>query len=183
MAVDIISNVLKAADNKLQKLAQRKLASAEAPSASVLEKAGEAFQKAATKQAARLPKIDLVTQVMGAADPGQREIAVEKLGSNVVAGADRGEEAAKQKLEGQLMASLIETMLPKNDGGLYGDGTAGDVWRGFHAQQMGEVVAEQDGSMLGLTDQIPTRRPLNGIFSSGGQWPYFQSRIITPYAG
>lgn len=183
MSVDIISQVMNAADSKLQQVAHRRLEKTQTASVGLIDKIGQAFQKAAVKQAARLPELDLVAQVMSAADPAQREVAVGRLGTTEVAGAEDSEIEAKQKLEGQLMASLIETMLPKTDGGLYGSGTAGDVWRGFHAQEIGKTVAEGGESLLGLTDDAPARRPREGVLGGSGQWPYFQVRTITPYAG
>lgn len=51
--------------------------------------------------------------------------------------------AAMQKLETVLATKMVESMMPKDQSRIYGEGTAGDVWRGFHIEAMGKALAGQ----------------------------------------
>jgi len=55
---------------------------------------------------------------------------------------------ATQKFEAFIIQSSLETILPKSDGGFFGRGTAGDVWRSMIAEQIGDQIAKAGG--LGL---------------------------------
>jgi peptidoglycan hydrolase FlgJ len=55
---------------------------------------------------------------------------------------------ATQKFEAFIIQSSLETILPKSEGGFFGRGTAGDVWRSMIAEQIGDQIAKAGG--LGL---------------------------------
>ncbi|MBG0808612.1 rod-binding protein [Methylosinus sp. H3A] len=55
---------------------------------------------------------------------------------------------AAQKFEAFIIQSCLETMLPKTEGGSFGHGTAGEVWRSMVAEQIGDQIAKSGG--LGL---------------------------------
>jgi peptidoglycan hydrolase FlgJ len=50
---------------------------------------------------------------------------------------------AMRALETVLATKMIEGMMPKDQDELYGEGTAGDVWRGFHIDAMGKALADK----------------------------------------
>jgi peptidoglycan hydrolase FlgJ len=78
--------------------------------------------------------------------------------------------AAMQKLETVLATKMVEAMLPKDQSRLYGEGTAGDVWRGFHIEAMGKAIAEE-----GL---LSTRRE-----SPAAEQQPSGRKAITPFSG
>ncbi len=49
---------------------------------------------------------------------------------------------AYKGLEQLVLKNLVETMLPKDSGVLYGNGTAGDIWRSFLADQLATQVGK-----------------------------------------
>ncbi|WGJ15683.1 rod-binding protein [Methylocapsa sp. D3K7] len=49
---------------------------------------------------------------------------------------------AYKALEQLVLKNLVETMLPKDSGVLYGNGTAGDIWRSFLADQLATQVGK-----------------------------------------
>ncbi|MBU3890003.1 flagellar biosynthesis protein FlgJ [Methylosinus sporium] len=55
---------------------------------------------------------------------------------------------ATQKFEAFIIQSSLEAILPKSEGGFFGRGTAGDVWRSMIAEQIGDQIAKAGG--LGL---------------------------------
>lgn len=55
---------------------------------------------------------------------------------------------ATQKFEAFIIQSCLETILPKSEGGFFGRGAAGDVWRSMVAEQIGDQIAKSGG--LGL---------------------------------
>lgn len=50
---------------------------------------------------------------------------------------------AMRGLETILATKMVEAMMPKDQGELYGEGTAGEIWRGFHIETMGKALASQ----------------------------------------
>ena len=60
-------------------------------------------------------------------------------------------------------------MLPKSSEATYGSGTAGEVWRSFAAQEMGDTIAKGGG--IGIADRLlagQTARPDRPIESDAG---------------
>lgn len=70
-----------------------------------------------------------------------------------VAGAP---ETPAQQFEAQVLAQVVETILPDTPD-LYGEGTAGSVWRGFLAQEIGAELARAGG--LGIASAVAARHP------------------------
>jgi peptidoglycan hydrolase FlgJ len=84
------------------------------------------------------------------------------------------ERAVMQKLETVLATKMVEAMLPKDQSRLYGEGTAGEVWRGFHIEAMGKAIAEEDLLSTSLKPAVQAENP--------GQNPSRRS-TITPFSG
>lgn len=79
------------------------------------------------------------------------------------AGADRRTKAM-QDFEAMVLQNFIGSMLPQNAEQVYGEGTAGDIWKSMLAEQLGKQMARSGG--IGIADrllnkdaQIPDRQP------------------------
>lgn len=121
-ATDIILDVVRAADPAV---AQRAEAMLEAASA---RKSGQA---AATPAFQR--------QLLAATDTSAISV-----NSEVPAAPDRSLEVY-QKFEAMILQSFIGDMLPTDSEQLYGKGTAGEIWKGMMAEQLGAVLAKGGG--------------------------------------
>ena len=58
--------------------------------------------------------------------------------------------------EAMVLKSFIGSMLPAEAANLYGSGTAGDIWKGMMAEQLGKALAEGGG--LGIASQLAADR-------------------------
>jgi len=52
---------------------------------------------------------------------------------------------AFRKFEALILQTFIEALLPKEDSGLYGQGTAGGLWRSMMAEQVGTRITQAGG--------------------------------------
>lgn len=89
-------------------------------------------------------------------------------GASPVFGAPRNaseKEMIYRKLEQAVLERMIDYMLPK-DTGVFGAGTAGHMWRGMMAEQLGRAIA--DGGGVGIARQLAARSPLSSTFRSQG---------------
>ncbi len=55
----------------------------------------------------------------------------------------RGQHAAAQKLEAVFATLLVKEMRSQQSGGMFGEGTSGDVYGGWFDQYVGEVLARR----------------------------------------
>lgn len=60
------------------------------------------------------------------------------------------------RFESFVLGSFVETMLPKDDSGYFGGGTAGNMWRSMLAERIGEELARSGG--VGIADMIRERK-------------------------
>jgi primosomal protein N' len=81
---------------------------------------------------------------------------------------------AMQALETVLATKMVEGMMPKDQSRLYGEGTAGEIWRGLHIEAMGKALAGQ-----GL---FATTKDEDLIFERSKERPR-KSGSIVPFAG
>jgi peptidoglycan hydrolase FlgJ len=71
--------------------------------------------------------------------------------------------AAMRALETVLATKMVEGMMPKDQSRLYGEGTAGEIWRGLHIEAMGKALASQglfettkdDANRIDQRDEMP----------------------------
>lgn len=79
---------------------------------------------------------------------------------------------AYKGLEQLVLKNLMESMLPKESGAFFGNGTAGDVWRSFLADQLAAQLGKSVDLGLAhhlkaapntLTSQAPFHNPVQGI--------------------
>jgi peptidoglycan hydrolase FlgJ len=59
---------------------------------------------------------------------------------------------ALQDFEAVVLQSFIASMLPEGAEGVYGEGTAGSVWKSMLAEQIGKQMAKSGG--IGIADRI-----------------------------
>jgi peptidoglycan hydrolase FlgJ len=67
-------------------------------------------------------------------------------------------ETAQRDLEGMLLQNVIESILPKDSGGLYGGGVAGGMWRSVLAEQIGAQIARSGG--IGIAGRLFKTHPI-----------------------
>jgi len=133
-ATDLVTEVAKAADPTRRNAAVARLS--EISNASPNSVDGFANLVADNRKALPSAKPSVVASPIGA-------------DSSAVSGSSSvrpGE--ATQKFEAFIIQSCLETILPKSEGGFFGRGTAGDVWRSMVAEQIGDQIAKAGG--LGL---------------------------------
>jgi hypothetical protein len=82
--------------------------------------------------------------------------------------------AAMRGLEDVLATKMVEAMMPKDQVKLYGDGTAGEIWRGFHIETMGKALASQ-----GLFATAADRGGQTGLDTE----KKLRTKMIVPFAG
>lgn len=147
---------------------------------------------------------DLVMDVMRAAEPRKLAMARQKLGgTSAVADLDKPESPqlaarakAHQEFEAAMLRTFTEQMMPKQASSLYGDGTAGNIWRSLQVDLMSQQMAKAGGiGIAKMLDRVPTATApdqtaqtlgLNEIsggtqrselLSSAAQWPYFNAIV------
>jgi len=120
-------------------------------------------------------KGDLVADVMSAVNP--EEIA--RAEARLAGLADKPAPAYRQ-FEAFLLRNAFESMLPPADGGAYGKGLAGDMWRSMAADQLATTLAESGG--IGVARILATSESgrTEGLLKSP-QWPYFQRTSISAF--
>jgi Rod binding domain-containing protein len=57
-----------------------------------------------------------------------------------------------RKFEGMVLATFVQSMLPKEAGTVYGEGMSGDMWKSLLSQQLGTVMADRGG--IGIADSL-----------------------------
>ncbi len=62
-----------------------------------------------------------------------------------------------QEFEAFILRSFVETMLPDDATASYGSGTAGDIWKGMKAEQIGNALARSGG--IGIAEQLAKLHP------------------------
>lgn len=133
------------------------------------------------------PPSDLVLDVLRAADPASVQAARARLASGTPAPAAAAEQMFRaefdragntiasarpagqhkqvpetyRKFEAMVLQSFIKSMLPKNGEDVYGQGTAGEIWKGMMARQVADVISKRGG--IGIADHL-----LEGRFSGLG---------------
>lgn len=81
---------------------------------------------------------------------------------------------AYKGLEQLVLKSLVENMLPKDSGAVFGTGTAGDIWRSFLADQLATQVGKTVDLGIG-------RKPAVASNSAAGLAPpRIRAQVITP---
>ena len=61
-----------------------------------------------------------------------------------------------QRFEAMILQSFIGSMLPQDSEEFYGKGTAGEIWKGMMAEQLGAALAKGGG--IGIADRMLAER-------------------------
>lgn len=60
-----------------------------------------------------------------------------------------------KKFEAVILEQFVQHMLPQEASAVFGEGTAGDIWKSMMAQQIGATLAKSGG--LGIAQQLQAR--------------------------
>lgn len=121
-ATDIILDVVRAADPAVAQKAEAML---------------EAASIRKSEQAASTPAFE--HQLLASAD----STGISTLDSKIPV-PDKASESY-QRFEAMILQNFIGSMLPKDSEELYGKGTAGEIWKGMMAEQLGAALAKGGG--------------------------------------
>lgn len=139
-ATDIILDVVRAADPAVAMRAEAML---------------EAASIRKSDQAAGTPAFE--RQLLASADASAMTAPV----ATEAAAPDKSLETY-QRFEAMILQNFIGSMLPKDSEELYGKGTAGEIWRGMMAEQLGAALSKGGG--IGIAAHLMADR-----FSAGLQ--------------
>jgi hypothetical protein len=130
---DLVLDVVRAADPAQVQEAQAKLKSNRASfEATSLAEAGAGFQAA----------VGILNRDTVAAKPAD--------GVSAVGGKAVPEHL--RKFETMVLQNFVKSMLPAESEELYGKGTAGEMWRGMMADQLGEAISKGRG--IGIAESL-----------------------------
>ncbi|MBZ8131807.1 rod-binding protein [Afifella sp. IM 167] len=160
---DIVLDVARAADplryqEATQRLTQMRAAAgtgsaasaAEAFDALMDETSGETEAAAAPR--ALSPLLQLPTNPASALTRLANSTALSSATSGIggaTTGADTG---TYRSFEAMVLTSFVQTMLPQSSSGLFGSGSAGQIWRSMLAEQIAKQMADSGG--VGIADQL-----------------------------
>jgi hypothetical protein len=158
--VDLIAGVMSAAEPGRLSKARNKLAELAG------EPVGNGFASTLKQAAVSKPiqdrvESDAILDVIANAELGRRAEA-----SSTTAGATEsetaGNTAARQKVlkefESTLLASSLESIMPKSQDALTGGGPAAEIWRGQQILFMSQAIAERSPlSLLGMFGDAPAK--------------------------
>ncbi|WP_394690753.1 rod-binding protein [Hoeflea sp.] len=138
-ATDLILDVVRAADPATAQKAEAML---------------EAASVRRSETAARTPAFErqLLASVGLSALPASNTVP-----SSIAVDASDGKVVDKtvetyQRFEAMILQKFIGSMLPQDSEELYGKGTAGEIWKGMMAEQLGTVLAKGGG--IGIADRM-----------------------------
>lgn len=129
-ATDLIMDVVRAADPAAAQKAQARLETASVRSSGAAA-ATPAFKHEMLASAAGLQQASHPAVAKPATDPVAETY---------------------QRFEAMILQNFIGAMLPKDSEELYGKGTAGEIWKGMMAEQLGAVLAKGGG--IGIADRM-----------------------------
>lgn len=215
---DLVLDVVKAANPERARMAQAGLQQGPAATDS-----GRAFAEA-ENTVKRNPGIgrflatDIVGDVINAAEPAKLQTSIAKLNGTSSLGrvdmaglvlnasgpaaatgsieAANPKAKAYQQFEASILRNFVEEMLPKTAENVYGEGTAGNIWRSMQADFMSQELAKTGGIGIAATlarldeararsqpdvslnEITPRAGGAGGSISSASEWPYFSRSKI-----
>ncbi|MBC7280347.1 rod-binding protein [Hoeflea sp.] len=134
-ATDLILDVVKAADPAIAQKAEALL---------------EAASNRKSGQAAATPAFE--QQLLASADPS----GVLALNKPVAPTMQDKAAQSYQRFEAMILQNFVGSMLPQDSEELYGKGTAGEIWKGMMAEQLGAALAKGGG--IGIADRMLAER-------------------------
>lgn len=151
-ATDMIVDVARAADPRRRDIAMRRLAEAsDAPAPDWAHFANMALGGTSRAPAAAAG----LTRTQTAA----ASVSLTASAAVTPSASETGNPAvdAFRKFEALILQTFIEALLPKEDSGLYGHGTAGGLWRSMMAEQVGTRITQAGG--IGLRKVFEKQLP------------------------
>jgi peptidoglycan hydrolase FlgJ len=143
---DIVLDVLNAADPLRSEAVTQRLSALGANAA-----AGTSDDFTRALDAAGSSSASSFAEVAGMADARTRLLKKDLAQSQKTA-------HAQVEFEASLLNNLVGEMLPKNAPGVYGEGTAGDVWRSMLGDQIAHQIAKS--GELGIAKRLFSTHPL-----------------------
>jgi hypothetical protein len=150
---DIVLDVLKAADPVRAQAAAQRLSALGAASVD----SPDAFAKAL--DAAQSPPAAQSDSVINAADMRDQLPSLDALASG-----DQKAEKTKIEFEASILKSFVDEIMPKNETDVYGEGTAGDIWKSMLSEQIARQIAKSGA--FGIAKQLFSTHPLAGGHSA-----------------
>lgn len=99
-----------------------------------------------TEKTARTPEFARQVSSAGPAEEGlAAKLQPEPLGKSAVP-------ESYMRFEAMVLQSFVQSMLPADSEEFFGKGTAGDIWRGMMAEQLGTVLAKGGG--IGIAERL-----------------------------
>jgi flagellar protein FlgJ len=109
--------------------------------------------RAAEPQALEAARARLAAFVDNAAATAGFEVPGDLAGMRGVTVSNRGQAPeAFQKFEAMVLQTFLQSMLPQDAESVYGGGIAGDMWKSFLAQELGQQMAKAGG--IGIADRV-----------------------------
>jgi flagellar protein FlgJ len=141
---DVVMEVLSAADPSRASLAAQRLSALAGPNAPGTDFSADLDRAASPATAGLVP-------LENAADARSRL-------ANMPGGPDKLGEA-KTQFEAMMLSSFVGELLPKDASNVFGQGTAGDMWRSMLAEQVSLQIAKS--GKLGLARRLFATHELN----------------------
>jgi peptidoglycan hydrolase FlgJ len=167
--MDIVADVLKQADAAKLKVATQNI-----------ERLAQGKTAKLSKQQFRLPtkvvpsdQVALTKSKKMNKDQSRVSGSAEGETASVPENRQAAKNAAIRGLETVLATKMVEAMMPKDQSRIYGEGTAGEIWRGFHIDAMGKALSSQ--GLFSTSEDDATPDDLTGQ-------PFRQRRTIVPFA-
>ena len=166
---DLVLDVVKAANPERARIAQAGLQRGPSATHSAREFADVENTVKRTTGIGRFLATDIVGDVVNAADPAKLKTSIAQLAgtsdpervdmaSLVLNANDLGaaktvnpREKAYEQFEATVLRNFVEGMLPKATENVYGEGTAGNVWRSMQADFMSQELAKSGGIGIAAT--------------------------------
>lgn len=78
-----------------------------------------------------------------------------------VSGGDKAIPETYRKFEAMVLQNFVKSMLPADSEEIYGKGTAGEIWRGMMAEQIGDVISKGGG--IGIAESLMKDNKKKGV--------------------
>jgi len=211
---DLVLDVVRAANPERARIAQAGLQRGQSVVTAAHEFADAERTVKRNPGIGRFLTTDIVGDVVNAADPAKLQTSIAKLGgtpdpagvdmaslvvnANETGAAKAANPKAKayEQFEASVLRNFVEGMLPKATESVYGEGTAGNVWRSMQADFMSQELAKSGGIGIAATlarldeervrsqpdvslnEITPKAGGAGGSLSSASEWPYFSRSKI-----
>ena len=144
---------------------------------------------------------DLIVGVLNSADQVRKEAAIQSLGGestemaaldtslqnspvikfkNSKSGIQNQSHMNNQKFEALVLRNFVEDVLPKATSGVYGEGTAGDIWRSMEADFISQDMAKAGG--IGIADQLDSKDAKKTVIQEHKEYSFSSRNNTAPAA-